>query len=520
MLKVLIVDDELLARLALRTAIAWEEHGFEVVAEAEDGITGFQYVEQFQPDIVLTDISMPGMNGVELIKKIKAFRPDTEVIILSCHNDFEYVKEGLRSGAADYILKLSMSMEELLEELLQLKEKILKKSIVPDSPSKELERKKWPDILFSLITSETSDANALDEGRTCGLLENGAYAILGILIVDPQEGNVPDYKQRNMIEHLAQAVMARYKVGIYIPFEQNRGVVLCQMNHTTEGNEKICCMKSMMEELIGLIHDYHGVNASAGISSVGELSFLKACYCQAYEAISQKFYTGPGIVHLYKKKSQESPEAALNKEWKGAPKTIDAFDLETVKNKTQIWLNEISVSRYPEMNVVKKNIHELLFRIKADVMMAGDGKTDISLVEKAYHQIQKQNYLLEMNDTLMQFFSEAENSERHNKDTHREIIEAKKYVSQYYSSHIKLFDVAKHVNMNVDYFSHLFKKETGHSFTEYLNEFRIEKAKPLLLSGQFKVYETAFAVGFQDENYFIKRFKKQTGYTPSEYMRL
>lgn len=82
MLKVLIVDDELLARLALRTAIAWEEHGFEVVAEAEDGITGFQYVEQFQPDIVLTDISMPGMNGVELIKKIKAFRPDTEVIIL------------------------------------------------------------------------------------------------------------------------------------------------------------------------------------------------------------------------------------------------------------------------------------------------------------------------------------------------------------------------------------------------------------------------------------------------------
>lgn len=520
MLKVLIVDDELLARLALRTALAWEEHGFEVVAEAEDGITGFQYVEQFQPDIVLTDISMPGMNGVELIKKTKEFYPDTEIIILSCHNDFEYVKEGLRSGAANYILKLSMSMEELLKELLQLKEKILKKSVIPNTPLGEQTRGKWPSILFSLITSEISSTSILDEGRQYGLLGDGEYAILGILVVDSEDGNVPDYEQRNMIEHLAGAVMAHYKVGIYISFEWNRGVVLCQMNEVIDAEEKRRCMKNMMEELIGLIYDYHGVNASAGISFVGTVSTLKSCYCQAYEAVSQKFYTGSGVVHLYQEHIRDNAEILRNSKGMEPPQTVDVFDLETARTQTQVWLDEISISRYPEISVVKQTIHELLFKIKTEVMMTGDGKTDFSLVEKAYLQIQKQNYLTEMKDTLTQFFLEAENSGGHSKDVRREIIQAKQYVSQYYFHHIKLFDVARQVNMNVDYFSHLFKKETGHSFTDYLNEYRIEKAKQLLLSGQFKVYEAAFAVGFQDENYFIKRFKRQTGYTPSEYMRL
>lgn len=521
MLKVLIVDDELLARLALRTAIPWKEHGFEVVAEAEDGLTGFQYVQKYRPDIVLTDISMPGMNGVELIQKTKEFCPDIELIILSCHNDFEYVKEGLRSGASDYILKLSMSMDELLKELLHLKDKILKRQIRVEASEGKEGREQWPGLLFSLITQEEPIRDeALAEAKKSGLLGEGDYVLLAILAVDCEEGEVPNYNQNTMIEHLAAAVMTRYKVGYYIPFELNRGVVLCQIDDIEAVREKTASMKNMMEELLGLIHDYHGVPASAGISLAGSLSQIKICYRQAYEALQQKFYTGPGQVHVYTeivpRNLNESSEDSL----KDLMKIADTNNLEEIRRQANLWLDRTVASEYPAAGMVRQNIHQLLFKINSNMILTDREEAELEPVEMAYHKIQKQVYLEEMRETLNTFLKKAESSNENSKDIRREVIQAKQYVAQYYRDNIKLSAVAEHVNMNVDYFSHIFKKETGSSFTDYLNGFRIEKAKQLLRSGQYKVYEVAFAVGFQDENYFIRRFKKQTGYTPLEFLRL
>lgn len=520
MLKVMIVDDELLARLALRTAINWEDHGFEVVAEAEDGLTGYEYVRQYRPDIVLTDISMPGMNGVELIKKTKEFCPEIELIILSCHNDFEYVKEGLRSGAADYILKLSMSMEELLKELLKLKEKILNRQTRQVGQGISQEREKWPGIMFSLITKEEGEyETALGEGKEAGLLDESAYGVLAILSVDSQEGRTPDYPQTAKITRLAEAVMTRYKVGTYIPFEGNRGLILCQAPDLKTAFVKAQGMEQMLGELMGLIYDYHGVRGSGGISLPGRCSGLKVCYCQAYEALSQKFYTGPGMIHRYAKGiGEEVP--VVDGLFRNLLKSMDSLNWDTVGELAGKWMDGIAGYRYPGVLAVKKNMHELLLKIGSHIMVKTEGETMEHLVENAYHQIQKQSFLGEMRETLLDFFAQAEKSGIVCNDTRREIIQAKKYVSQYYTQTIKLAEVAEQVNMNVDYFSHLFKKETGNSFTDYLNRFRIEKAKVLLQSGQYKVYQVAFAVGFQDENYFIRRFKKQTGYTPMEYIRL
>lgn len=519
MIKVLIVDDELLTRLALRTAIPWEEYGFEVTAEAEDGITGFQFVEKYRPEIVLTDISMPGMNGVELIKKIKAAYPDTEIIILSCHNDFEYVKEGLRSGAADYILKLSMSMEDLLKELLQLKEKILSRNIETAGTVSRPEREQWPRLLFSMITEEGELTDELlEKGRKAGLIGQEEYVITAAVAADGSEEEFANYNQKGVMENLAESVLARYKTGVYIPFENNRGVVLCQIEREQEYGEKLSDLKAMLTELLDLIHDYLGIGASAGIGGLNPVRQLRAGYQQAYAALSDKFYSGPGTLNLWGDKKQVREKSGPDGAFQELLKEISTYDFETVRFHAERWLDLVINCRFPDSGAVRKDIHELLFQIESTFLKPGGA--DSGLVEKAYHQLQKQGYAEEMRTTLREFLAEAESCCARVKESKREILMAKQYVGLHYQNNMKLTDVADYVGMNVDYFSHLFKKETGGSFTDYVNEFRIEKSKPLLQSGQIKVYEVAFAVGFQDENYFIRRFKKQTGYTPLEFMRL
>ena len=126
-MKVLIVDDEVLVRVGLMTTIAWEENGFEVVGEAADGERALAIALQQKPDIVLTDMIMPKMSGLELIRALKERLPKTRVIVLSCHNDFDLVREAMQMwGAVDYLFKLSMEPPEILEVLLKVKDKIIK----------------------------------------------------------------------------------------------------------------------------------------------------------------------------------------------------------------------------------------------------------------------------------------------------------------------------------------------------------------------------------------------------------
>lgn len=114
MLKVLLVDDEFLVRLAFSNTIHWEEHDLELIGTASDGEQAYEMILDKKPDIVITDLTMPRMGGLELIKKVQSARIPCEFVVLSCHNEFEYAKEAIKLGVFDYILKLSMNMEEFI----------------------------------------------------------------------------------------------------------------------------------------------------------------------------------------------------------------------------------------------------------------------------------------------------------------------------------------------------------------------------------------------------------------------
>ena len=111
MYKVLIVDDEILARAGIKALIDWEKYGFSVIGEASNGQIAFEKIKEMKPDIVITDIKMPVMNGIDLIRATKKISQEISFIVLSAYNDFEYVKEAMKEGAKDYILKIQMEPE-------------------------------------------------------------------------------------------------------------------------------------------------------------------------------------------------------------------------------------------------------------------------------------------------------------------------------------------------------------------------------------------------------------------------
>lgn len=128
MYRVLLVDDEKIARIGLRTTFDWERHGFTLVGEASNGQNAMKWIQNQEIDILITDIAMPVMDGLELTRKTKELCPWVKVLLLSCHNDFEYVREGIRLGASDYILKPTLNSDSLITVLNQMKKSFRKKA--------------------------------------------------------------------------------------------------------------------------------------------------------------------------------------------------------------------------------------------------------------------------------------------------------------------------------------------------------------------------------------------------------
>lgn len=138
MTKVLIVDDEVLVRVGIKSSIAWQEYGFELVGEASNGIDALEIIREQNPDILITDIKMPKMDDIELLKELEKAGSPIQSVVLSFYNEFEYVREAMKHGAKDYILKLSMEPKELLEILLKIKENLMMNSQKPVSVGQEL----------------------------------------------------------------------------------------------------------------------------------------------------------------------------------------------------------------------------------------------------------------------------------------------------------------------------------------------------------------------------------------------
>jgi len=531
---VLIVDDELLARVNLKTMIDWEANDFRVVGEAENGSEAAALIEQLAPQIVITDVRMPVMSGLDLIAQFSGKPNRPEFLIMSGFDDYDLVRRGLTFGAHDYLLKLEVDAPLLLEALGAMRAKLeakqfvsaaviadqqlqrslpaLRKSFITDlirgQPYSEQEYRKTMDLLGITLLPEETYCAVIKIGEACRFEE-----------VSYEETIKLHQSIINVVEDILRDAFTAYcfegKLGEYLLFASPR--------EPGEGSDSQ--FERTLERLIQMLAIYLSVTAKVGIGTChNHPRGIAAAYERAVVAIKNRFYfEGQGIIRweqvpVSARRSEgrsqlplkESLHYAINFQRQDLlARFFDQFTAEVCRpeltapaiRQALIELNYM-VREYFETNQLDSDRYLKRAPMTYEGFLAlrdiGEARQWINAIAADLADFIKREAALEYA---------------------RIIAVAKKHIAEHYGEDLSLSSVAASAGISPCYFSTIFKRYAKVGFSEYLNTVRINAAKKLLVESDLKVYQIAEACGYHDSFYFNRIFKKVTGLAPGDFQR-
>lgn len=534
MYKVLVVDDELLVRVGIKSLLDWESHGFQYAGDAPDGTKGLEEIESARPHIVLTDIVMPNMDGLTLIGKVKETYPSTRIIVLSSHNDYEYVRQAMKLGADDYILKTSMKPAELLQALQETAAKIgPEPGAGRDDPA---ERRRLREAAFrrACLAPAEEAASAAEEPAEPAAAPGPAGYLFLLLKVHGGSGN--ETEKRTLVNLVEQQVGKWTKADVFPVREDEIGIVAPAPGDGTfasgdgtsapeEGTSASAnggAWTEMASDVLVAVKRFLDVPGGVGISlPFAAAGGLKEAYGQAKTAERQSFYTGSGHVHVYSpfRGSREVCGLFPKPQEERFVQCVELCDAEGMKRIMEREFAAMEEHRTPvDMNirVFLEAVHCLNRELKAH---GQELERWIASETPVYRQ------LLDLADIGMArawfhrlIDAYCERMAKWRAEAYRNEIQLLlDYVVAHYTEEITMKSAARMVNMSEGYLGQLFKKQTGKSLSEYVTELRIEKAAELLRTTDLPAYAIAEQVGYDNFNYFGRLFKKVTGVNPTVY---
>ncbi|MCQ6557397.1 response regulator [Paenibacillus mendelii] len=517
MCKVLLVDDEKMARMGMRAVLDWETNGFELVGEASNGEKAMHWIRDQQVDILITDIAMPVMDGLELTRKAKELCPFIKVLLLSCHNDFEYVREGIRLGASDYILKPTLNAESLLTVLHQMRRKQeeerenrqiveLFKDHLHASKRKELEK--------TFSKALRGDRDAIGRLKLAYPDEKYRFVAIGVDVFAESDTDKAELLieqteiiQTQLYDNCRSYVAALHRPDLVMAVLPARTPHEC---HTEELNEWLSGLRTGSNP--ELIH------ISIGISGYCEgFADIQESCLEAKRALDHVFFSGPGSKLSAIDTAAADCPSALNYNYAAALNELKESLTMGYHSKAEEQLRIIVghwSPRYRTKVEVLQEAEELftLFLLCKDVSAAN---------VRRIRRSDKFRYAEDVIRHVLECFEELRVGEEYQKpDTtlHQRIVkQAIHFMEAHYTEAISLQQVADEVNVSRNYFSEMFKRVTGQNFIDYVIALRVKRAKELLQASSLRVYEVAEQSGFNDVKHFSKQFKKIAGLSPAEY---
>ncbi len=520
MYKIMIVDDEMLVRIGVKSLINWQELGFEIIAEASNGQSAFEKYVALKPDIVITDIKMPKQDGVWLAKKIKEYNPDTEVIFLTCYDDFSYAKEAIRLRVSDYILKAEMEEEELKKILLEKKKNL--DALVGQSAEKEntkLLLRKQQEYLLGLLLSSNRAVEVIREEFHNAHVEWNASQYCFVQF-DFRTGLKSDrnseYQIANIIAACLELIMNKFHDEDVEVFSKQFGKsITCFLMAKNLNDIKLA---RCIEYLQSTIKQYFNIGFKSANSPVTDTIEKTRTYLDwLFEASDYLFYLSDGE-HLTKDTMIKSLEGqfiydvAMVKDF---CHLIEEADREAIYQKIDDLKNLLNQQRGNSLEVKLELSHMIndIFK-RFDICFQEDN--DVFIFQKQVINAEELDEVIEIIRDFVKNLIEENTSSRYD-NSELLIKKAVQYINDNYNQKISLEDIAGYVGISKYYFSVLFKKEKEITFSSYLNTVRIEKAKQLLKNPQTTINDVVDEVGFNDAQYFSKTFKKYVGLTVTEY---
>ncbi|HHV13421.1 MAG TPA: response regulator [Clostridiales bacterium] len=531
MLKVLIVDDEIRVCRLIQYLFDWSSLGLDVLGYVNDGLSALHMIKEKNPDIVITDIRMPELGGLELIKNARSIGSNARFIIISGYSDFSYAQTAIKYGVDDYLLKpikkkeLVGTLEKIIEEFRENQKNIDKEEYMREQLSQSGRRVKGKLLNDLLDHSLTCDYELRQINQTyyCKFTEN-PFQMIGIQIM--LYNNINEKAIGFLNTKLQDTILEGLSSFDEIVFANRNGILYCLINGKDTAfltlKKDLQRLRTTFLNFKDMFEDITPVIALSEIKS--SLTASDDMMRQVQDTLLNKLFRSHESILDFTGRPVLNPidniiSSGFRKEFLLAIETVNYDKLSTIlKGLAETLKNTQPIDGRYVLDIYHEVISTFLYGAKNYGISFDSDKFAENLEEDfhIYNSIDKifRNLLNRITDTISEW--QTEKALEHSKP----IRLAKQYIKANFSEPLSLEVIGEQVGLNPAYFSSVFKKETGVSFVDYLTEVRIQNVKELLVSTGRSVNDIAGISGFNDLKYFNKKFRKYTGLSPSEYRKL
>jgi two-component system response regulator YesN len=530
MWKILIIDDDFQVLEGMKKSIPWEALEAQWVGEAMDGEEGLRMIRENKPDIVITDIYMPVMNGLEMIEQLRDEGFQGEIIILSGYSDFQYARQALRLEVSDYLSK-PMTIEELrsvldkvikeleAKELITLEQEDVKRRLMMYEP---FVQKEW---LKSIVTGTTDNTLVIDN---MGASErdswlNRSHVVMGIELIRTDrisglslaDWNLFRFAMGNIIDEI---LTEDWPESELVELHSHNSAVIFHIDAALEGEESRRRLHLIRERITDCVGRYLKLQARIGIGGIKNWQQLSDSTEEAFLVLLQQnivtdpeeHSTAPADTEITLrpiKFYQELADAIVSSKQETIGRIIDSYmlQLQQLPTITPVYLRYLCTELWTIFAYTLYNVGIVL----DELFPEHSSKQEIAKINT---QEQLRSWLIEKIQVII--LSRGWNENSRHKDAVDFMIQ---YVHEHFTEEITLEDLSKQLYLSRNYLNQIFKKANGETFTNYVIRVRMEKAKSLLVEGKYMIYEIAEKIGYKNVPYFSSIFKKYHGVNPSDF---
>ncbi|MFC4301820.1 response regulator [Cohnella boryungensis] len=511
MKKVMIVDDEILIRETIRRCVDWEKEGFLYCGDASDGELALPIIEEQKPDILITDIKMPFMDGLELASIVHKEMPDIKIIVMSGHDEFRYAQAAIRLGVEDYCLK-PISASEFIQLLRKVSRKIDEEQQLKRNQGMTKEK-----LLSDLCGGLIGTHEAIESAKKLSLPLASRFYRVAVLDI-----RIPDFarSQNDVLLNGIQGSIEQWVTpdadGLTFVRGRTELVRIFKSSFSENLSERL---EQVGNRIRSELEEQYPCEITVGVGSLQErIQGIHVSYLEAQEDQYITRLTRQNKISLRETTYREKLDILLDRAGfldflkVGTPAKREAFVREFAEALKQIdW--QSSLYGFYLLNDLTLEA----FRVAKQWFRSPEEPTaSLERLQQTLRQVSSwEDSLLYLNALLQQLWQWRVESS----DKYGEIIDkVKSYIQAHYANdQLSLKDIAAHVRISPSHLSKICSQEMGHTLTEHLTQVRIRRAMELLRSTPNKTFEIAYEVGYSDPHYFSNLFKRLTGMTPKEY---
>lgn len=515
MKQVMIVDDEILSRLGVVNLLDWEGAGYQVVCDLSNGQEAIERLRQGGIDLVITDIKMPVMDGIELIRLAREEGWSGVFIVLSSFDDYTYVREALTLGAMDYMLKLDMNRDKLMALLERASVQILAtdSSETRKRESKDLVTNARREILKQMLFGTVSVNK--DQMDDCGLkFWKGSYGVL-MFKVERLDNLLGEGSIRQVLESALEDNPYSYLV------DTGYDEICILWNFKGSRQDQMKVIQGLCQRISYIMNQYFNQSIQIFSGRVHDtVEAVSLAYLEVTQAFSLRSYANDALVVTL----EEVMESRHYRDYQNFEQQIKDVERVLVKGDSELFtkvfndfIDSIERAKYIEVSQVRHGASSLIFVIEQHLEKLGLGREDLwrsgeadTILKEGY--LRKAYFIGFLKETGKGMAEILDNLE----DNHI-VRNVKRYLHQHFRENIVIKDLPDNFGVTSAYLSMLFKQETGITLKEFLIKLKIDKAKELLKETNMQVIEISDTIGYDNEHYFSRLFKQKVGITPSQY---